>query len=419
MSKPTEPFVVMMTLDRETSSVVLARSDGKEARQPMTNPPFASTSLLSRLHYAPSLGGLLAVTRNGDEVAFELPARGRSEQLERRLVVYLDQNMWRPVSDALQGESAVGGKERDAAEQLAEWVRSRRIVLPASAGHYHETTKWSLADKRYRLGLTILQLSRGWQMRDPLQVRRDEIGGMFRCWLGKADDARPASAFTLAPNSLHSPSRLVPYSPPADFSADDAFRLAALTSASAYIDVMLDAERVEPGAEPGWVQANQQFSDWLDAQKWDSQQKRRSIDAFLFADLRRELAEGAHAAGLSQQELQQWSQKQPMEGFSALPATGLYREMLHNRHLNRGTRWERNDLTDMVYLSCAAGYADFVVCERHMREPLERGVRRLGLPTKVFRRLSEAVAALGDALEQQAPNSGARTEREAEAPGSG
>ncbi|MBM9624821.1 hypothetical protein ACFQ60_00190 [Streptomyces zhihengii] len=35
LSKKSESFVVMMTLDRETSSVVLTRSDGKEARQLM------------------------------------------------------------------------------------------------------------------------------------------------------------------------------------------------------------------------------------------------------------------------------------------------------------------------------------------------------------------------------------------------
>ncbi|MFC4466107.1 hypothetical protein ACFPH6_16505 [Streptomyces xiangluensis] len=398
MSKRSEPFVVMMTLDRETSSVVLTRSDGKEARQPMGQSPFESTSLLSRLHYSPALGGLLAVTCKGEDIAFELPARDRRDQLEGRLVVYLDQNMWRPVSEALHGGATVESKDRDAADQLAEWVRNRRIVLPASAGHYHETTKWSLADKRYRLGLTILQLSRGWQMRDPLQVRRDEIDGMFRGWLSQGDDVRAASVFTLAPNSLHSASRMTPYTPPSDFSFDDAFRLVSLTSASAYIDVMLDTERVEPGPEPGWVQSNQQFSDWLDGQNWDSQQKRRSIDAFLFADLQRDLAEGAHATGLSPQDLQRWGQKQPMDCLSTLPATGLYREMLHNRHLNKGTTWQRNDLTDMLYLSCAAGYADFVVCERHMREPLERGVRRLGLRTKVFRRLSEVIPALRAAL---------------------
>ena len=41
------------------------------------------------------------------------------------------------------------------------------------------------------------------------------------------------------------------------------------------------------------------------------------------------------------------------------PAVGLFREVLHSRHLNKGTTWRPNDLTDMIYLSCAAGYADY------------------------------------------------------------
>ncbi|MFG2375210.1 hypothetical protein ACGFY9_27480 [Streptomyces sp. NPDC048504] len=412
VDKKPEPFVVMMTIDRETSSVVLTRSDGKEARQSIAPAPFESTSVLSRLHWSPALGDLVAVTCKGDDIAFELPVRDRSDQLEQRLVVYLDQWVWRRITEALQGGTTVDREDRDAAEQLAEWVRDRRIVLPASAGHYYETTKWASEHNRYRLGLTILQLSRGWQMLDPLQVRRDEIDGMFRRWLGQDADGRATAVFTLTPNSLHSSSRMVPYTPPSDFSTDDAFRMVALTAASAYIDVMLDTERVEPGPEPGWVQFNQRFSDWLDGQNWDSQQKRRSIDALLFADFRNELAEGAQGAGLSPQDLQRWGQKQPMNGFSILPATGLYRAMLHHRHLNRGTTWKRSDLTDMIYLSCAAGYADFVVCEKHMREPLERGVRRLGLRTKVFRHLSEAVAAIGHSLEHQAHDIDASAQQE-------
>ncbi|MFH8980144.1 hypothetical protein [Streptomyces varsoviensis] len=405
VNQKRDPFVVMMTIDRETSSVILTRSDGKEARKPLTHPMFTDTSLLTRLHYSPPMGGLLAVTRNGDDIAFELPVRGQTDQLDGRLVVYLDQNMWRPVSDALRGGATVSDKDCDAAEQLAQWVQDGRIIMPASAGHYYETAKWSLADKRYDLALTILQLSRGWQMRDPLQVRNDEILGMFRCWRGSGDDAQARDVFTLAPNALHSPTRGVgPYTPPPDFPVEDAFRQVCLTSATTYIDVMLDAEHVEPGPETGWVELNQRFSDWLDSQDRDSQQKRRSIDVLLFDDFRRELAEGAQAAGLSPQDLQQWCEKQPMKGFGTLPASGLYREMLHNRHLNKGTRWRRNDLTDMIYLSCAAGYADFVVCERHMREPLERGIRRLARPTKLFRRLSEAVSAVDDALRQGVPH---------------
>jgi len=76
----------------------------------------------------------------------------------------------------------------------------------------------------------------------------------------------------------------------------------------------------------------------------------------------------------------------------------MFREVLHERHLNKGTVWRRNDLTDMVYLSCAAGYADFVVCERHMGNVLTQGLKRLRRQPRVFRRLRDAAPAIGDRL---------------------
>ncbi|MFF0729733.1 hypothetical protein [Streptomyces sp. NPDC004134] len=398
MSQDSELFVVMVTLDREASAMILTRSDGKEARQPMPKSTFAETSVLSRLHYSPQRGGLLAVTCAGDELIFEMPTRDAVAPLADRPVVYLDQNMWRPVSESLQGK--VAGSDRRDAERLAKWVQERRIILPASAGHYYETTKWSLVQKRYRLGLTILQLSRGWQMRDPLQVRRDEIRGMFLRRLDVTEDASPSPVFTLAPNVIHSSERAS--ASPVDtsgFAPEMAFRLQAFTSASALIDTMLDTEQVEPGPDAGWAANNQRFSDWLDEQPLDSQQKRKSIDALLASDLQREIAEEAHGAGFPLSEFEQWLKKRPMNDIGSLPAVGLYREMLHHRHLNKGTNWDPNDRTDMIYLSCAAGYADFVVCEKHMREPLERGVKQLGRPTKVFRRLGEAVAAIAEVVE--------------------
>ena len=46
-----------------------------------------------------------------------------------------------------------------------------------------------------------------------------------------------------------------------------------------------------------------------------------------------------------------------------MPSLGLFRETLQGMHLNRA-RWEDNHLTDLMHLTCAAGYADYVVGER-------------------------------------------------------
>ncbi len=48
----------------------------------------------------------------------------------------------------------------------------------------------------------------------------------------------------------------------------------------------------------------------------------------------------------------------------------------NQRHL-AGVPWAPNDLSDMVYLSCAASYADFVVSERHMATFLAQSAGRL------------------------------------------
>lgn len=393
----------MITMDRDTSSIVLSRSDGKEARFPLQASPFADTSALSSLHYPPSLDGLVAVTRARDDITFELPSPDHGDQLAGRLIIYLDQNQWSAIDNNLHDEARGNAKNRDAARQLAEWVRQRRIILPASSGHYNETTKRFDASKRYRLGLTILQLSRGWQMRDPLQVRRDELHDTFCRRLGREFGMRATAVFTLAPNVIHSASRgATPYVPPPDFHPDLAFQHEALTSATSLIDVMLDSERLDPDPPTGWVKANQQFTDQLHRGNWDAQQKRKAVDDLFLSDVQREIEDEASAVGMSPERLRQWKLKQVMEDVRELPATGLYREVLHDKHLDKRTCWKPNDLTDILYLSCAAGYADFVVCERHMRGILAQGLRRLERQAQVFRQLPDAVSAIGAALTSRA-----------------
>lgn len=132
VSDEAQPAITMITMDRETSSVVFTRSDGKEARFPLGDSPFAETSALSRLRFTPSFDGLLATTRAGDDIVFELPKPSSGEQLAGRVVVYLDQNQWSAVDNARHDPAKVADEDRDAARQLAEWVQQRKIVLLAS-----------------------------------------------------------------------------------------------------------------------------------------------------------------------------------------------------------------------------------------------------------------------------------------------
>ncbi|MFF9339388.1 hypothetical protein ACF1CG_06440 [Streptomyces sp. NPDC014773] len=394
--------ITLLTMDRETGSIVLTRSDGKEARFPLQRSPFEDSSALTRLHVSGSFDAVLAVTIHGDSVAFELPTANSADPLGGRLVVYLDQNKWSEVSNSLHAPEKVSPENRRAAARLIQLVSDRNIVLPASAGHYSETGKRFSTEKRYKLALTILQQSRGWQMHDPLEVRQQEIRHALLQHVGTIETPQPPAVFTLQPESLYSATRgYQGYKAPAGLPPEHGLALEAVISAMASIDSMLDTERVEPGPSVGWAAHNQQFSDWLDGEKHrDGQQKRKAIDAFFLADVRGELAEVAHALQVPVDQFGTWLERKAMDDLSSAPSLGLFRQMFHTRHLNEKTKWRTNDCTDMVYLGCAAGYADFVVCERHMREHLSHGLRRMKLGTQVFRHLHEAVDAIEDRLAQ-------------------
>ncbi|WYB31079.1 hypothetical protein V6574_16445 [Streptomyces sp. SM1P] len=392
-------FITMITMDRATSCTIFTRSDGKEARFPLAPSPFEHTSVVARLDFTPAFSALLATTLSGDQIIFELPLEKATDQLGGRLVVYLDQNQWSLLSNANHSAPKSSEADRAAARMLKEWVDQREIILPASAGHYYETGKRFNTDKRYSLGLTILQYSRGWQMRDPLQVRRNELHDAFCYRLGRPGSVRSEPVFTLAPEALHSPTRSAGIDTPSAVQNHLDFQTKALLAASVSIDTMLDTQRVEEGPDTGWATGSQRFSDWLDELAQDSQQKRKAIDLHLVTDLQRELAEEAAAADVSKELFRQWGFKGWVQAIGESPAVGLFREILHSRHLNKGTTWRPNDLQDMIYLSCAAGYADFVVCEKHMRDPLQHGLKRMGRSTQVYRRLTDAVAAIEKHLE--------------------
>lgn len=390
-----QPRIVLVTLDHENGAVTITRSDKKEDRFPL-DLTAGRPGALARVYYVPGRDGLLARTRAGEDLFLELPRRAAEDELAGRPVVYLDQNKWSEVANAREDPSRVRHPDdRDAALLLAHWADTKRLVLPASGGHHFETTKWGDAARRRRLGLTVVGLSRGWQMRDPVSVRRDEFHDMFRHLTAGGTGLRHSPVFTLAPDVLHGAWRGGPgWEPAEDLPPDDALLLRALVNATVTIEVLLDPDRVEPGADRGWAAVNQDFGARLAGTGLDAQQKRRQIDGALFREFGLEIAEEAEAAGATPRQLDEWLRQEGAGGLSDLPSAGMYREIFHERHLNPGTKWGLNDLMDMVYLACAAAYADVVVCEGATHHNLTRGIGRLGRGAWVFRRLRDAVPAV-------------------------
>jgi hypothetical protein len=323
-----------------------------------------------------------------------MPDPTQGSKRNDRIAVYLDQNQWSNLDNGLHDKTQPASL-RAAADQICKWVEAKRIILPISSGHYTETTNRFSTEKRYRLGLTMLKLSAGWQMRDPLEVRHRELIDSLRIHIG-ARRTSQIEIFTLLPNVLHS-MRGWRYKPPPGLDKSMTFWHEATVSAIAQIEVMLDEAMIKPVKASNWASSNQHFSDWLDGVQRDSQQKRRSIDAFVLNDFRGEIAQAAASCPVTTAQLRSWLS---VEGFIATGGLSLevFRQMMHHRHLNIGTTWRVNDLTDMVYLSCAAGYGDFVVTERHMGTVLRQSIPKTRSVAKVFFRLQDAVPAIGIAL---------------------
>ncbi|CAN5196341.1 hypothetical protein BH09ACT5_BH09ACT5_05970 [soil metagenome] len=390
----TDLDIVLMIMDRSTSSTKLVRSDGKEATFPLEDNPFDADSRLERLTYSFRANLVYLETVRGEDILAELPSVDDPAPRRNRPVVYLDQKDWSTLAKVLYEPTKVPGAERDASEQLIAWARERKVILPMSGGHMSETCKWTDDEARYRLALTILQLSSGWQMRDPLDVRRFELRRSFTSRF-RSIDLPDREVFTLEPYAVN---RLSPdgrrLEIPVEFPADVALATAALTSISGNFDTMLDAKYVPMGSSPGWVIKNQKFTDWLMIETArTSPQKRKSVDVLFLDDTSKEIAEEAFRAGITPEQMSTWTMSHRDVEVPVMPSLGLFRETFIGMHLN-GARWENNHLTDLMYLTCAAGYADYVVAERSLAGYMQQALKRMKRPASVYRQIQDLVPVL-------------------------
>lgn len=190
--------IASMGIDRATSTGTIVTSDGNTTSFPLSS-HLNTSSAIVRLTYVPSINLLSLETDRGDTIEAELPTLQSSAPHGGRPVVYLDQKDWSLLADTLyEPERVHTDRERDAAEHLIALAREKKIILPMSIGHLGETAKWTNSERRYRLALTIAQLSRGWQMRHPLYIRRYELRQSLTTWFTQ-DPLPRLDVFTLEP----------------------------------------------------------------------------------------------------------------------------------------------------------------------------------------------------------------------------
>lgn len=382
--------VVSMQLDRD-GGVSIDFVDGRRVRGSLGRQVFDSTSSMASSIYFPSQSQLQLRTLAGDEIAIELPRDGVLAPTRGRTTIYLDQNHWSTLAHAVFDPDRIGdADERKAAERLIELAGAREILLPMSSGHMSETCKQVDFEARYQRALTIVRLSAGWQLRDPLELRRFELRQAFttryhqRCLVGRAP-------ITLEPNAIHSDrdqdlADVDPSLPP-----EARWMVHSVRSIGGIVDTMLDAEHIAVDPTAGWTSEFQRFAEFLASNPTEREMRRRRTHAKFIADLGKELPEEAYRAGITPEQMSDWTLSHSETDVAAMPCLGLFREVIHEKLSDRHLRWEDNDLVDMMYLTAGAGYSDHLVGENRHAAYLENAQRRLGRDVTVHRKLRTLV----------------------------
>lgn len=300
-----------------------------------------------------------------------------------RPVVYLDQCHWSSVGRA--GSARISSSERLAALRLAELARQRRIVLPISSAHVLETDPL-YGKRRAEIASRMTELCGGWQMRTPINIRRRELRASMAGQEPRADDV-----FTLAPNTIFASQGLEERAA-RDQVSETVQRLswiAALYETLLGGEVPMTAEGQAKLAK--WAELYGNLRPLMRERSKGSAAARSLPREAILTDLREECTMAARASGISQQELDQWTQERLDSGFAGYPYLARWERVLYLRLRNHGDRWEPNDLSDFNFLLSAAGYADVVVSESKMCGYLRQAEGSIPAGAAVFPKLAEAI----------------------------
>jgi len=384
------PFT-SLEIDFEQHLATIELSDGRRETFPMPEALVAADVPFLRSRFDITSNTLSFTVTNGDVLIVEVGAAAAADGPPTgRPVVYLDQLHWVSLAKQRYAPEKLNEATARAATTLIQLAEAQRVLLPLSAGHLSEMAhlegRW-----HEHLGLTLMALSRGWQMRNPVAVRGAEFLRAMR-----GESPRSLGVFTLEPEVLFAASE--PSEPATDLPPPFDDLLPRLTWASALYAAVLDDEAVDMSegheAAERWAAGFPSLAQYMRVHKTSAESARINTRARLIADLGDETAVAAQRAGLSSEQYSQWLGYELPDRLREMPYVGRLHEVLYHRLRNADDKWERNDLIDMNFLCCAAGYADIVVGEKQTIEYLRRVESRSAPGAIVCRTLPEAIDAL-------------------------
>lgn len=334
----------------------------------------------------------------GVDLVAELGYPGGDEaMLANRPVVYLDQLHWVTLARSLWTPKKLSSTERAAAETLIGLARQEALVLPISSANLVEATR-TFGLRREQLATTILELSRGWKMRNPVSVRMDEISNDLR----QAENPAAEGVFTLDPKLFFTEESKVLDTSGIPESLRDSFER-AITIQSVYETMLEDTAIPAPeGIERAtkWAEKHESIAADMAARGVGKQDAIIETRDHLLADFSQEIELVIDDLGLSSDEISNWIATRRNNGFGGLPYMGRAEAVLFNRLRNPGDQWHHNDLFDLNFLECAAAYADVVVGEKKTSHYLNREIGATS-GAAVFAKLPAAVDHLEALLFQE------------------
>jgi hypothetical protein len=377
-----------LKVDYKRSEVLVPAEDGTRIREPL---PFKVPEKVA-FEFAeldPERNLIEFFHENGTKVVAEIAPLGAAGSTSTdRPVMYLDQCHWITLARQLWAPEKVLERERDAALELIEMARAREVILPISSANLTEMTPADGAFRR-NLGLTMLDLCRGWQMRNPVHVRGDELRALFA---GRPPVA--ADVFTLAPGVLFIGDAPLAPQPARNPLVNYIERMSEVT---AIYQIAVEDEKI-PNPEglekaEAWAQEQRRFALLLRQDGVGREKAAHYAAARLVYDLAEEVIAAANGAGLSKADIDLWLAEKLDDDVNRMPALGALHRTIYDRVKNPEAKWEANHFNDIQFLSCAAAYADVVVGEKETSEHLKHAQRDRAGAT-ICRTLPEAIACL-------------------------
>lgn len=307
-------------------------------------------------------------------------------------IVYLDQCHWITLAQAQFSRHKIrSSDELAAADFTLNAARDGRIRLPLAGAHMIETSKAGNGTRRHQLADTMLSVYDGWHMNNPVIVRGEEMARSLAQLDASLDRDQ---VFNQRPGT--------PFGSDEQYKCDDpmlplqAQRLVEdLSWRYAWAD-MLRSYTYEASewaavleATQGWTRTHQYLSTYL--KEHPANRDLRIVAASqTLTDLEQEFAAAIVRVGFSVVELQKRLHAGNLiEFFLQLPFVGRVMEITHIRLRNPQDIWVEHDLIDLLFLSCAAAYADFVVAERKAAHMLRQAARQTSSGATVFATLYE------------------------------